>query len=119
MPKELDWPLLEKHLFIEDVLLRTLNKQVRNFTGSGNTPMMFPLQPVIEDIEKAAEEDHDKRTVKMCQGILKAVDSRPDDKYVAYRKVYTSLFYCMSMYYIFASLLDVFLSLTCSILFRC
>ncbi|KAM4103737.1 hypothetical protein ACJW30_06G100700 [Castanea mollissima] len=86
MPEELNWTLLEKHLFIEDVLLRTLNKQVRNFTGSGNTPMMFPLQPVIEDIEKAAEEDHDKRTVKMCQGILKAVDSRPDDKYVAYRK---------------------------------
>ena len=26
MPKELDWPLLEKHLFIEVVLLRTLNK---------------------------------------------------------------------------------------------
>jgi hypothetical protein len=87
MPEELDWPLLEKHLFIEDVLLRTLNKQVRHFTGTGTTPMIFPLRPVVEDIRKTAEADSDIRTLRMCQGILKAIDSRPDDKYVAYRKV--------------------------------
>lgn len=87
MPEELDWPLLEKHLFIEDVLLRTLNKQVRHFTGSGNTPMIFALRPVVEEIRKAAEENGDSKTMRMCQGILKAIDSRPDDKYVAYRKV--------------------------------
>lgn len=87
MPEELDWPLSEKHSFIEDMLLQTLNKQVRNFTGSGNTPMMYPLLPVIEDIEKAAEEECDVRTMKMCHGILKAIASRPDDNYVAYRKV--------------------------------
>lgn len=86
MPEELDWPLLEKHLFIEEVLLCTLNKQVRHFTGTGNTPMMYHLQPVVEDIQKAAEEEHDLRTLKMCQGILKAMNSRPDDNYVAYRK---------------------------------
>ncbi|KAJ9170119.1 hypothetical protein P3X46_018250 [Hevea brasiliensis] len=86
MPEELDWSLLEKHLFIEDILLQTLNKQVRNFTGSGNTPMMYPLQPVVEEIEKTAEEDCDVRTMKMCRGILKAIDGRPDDNYVTYRK---------------------------------
>ncbi|KAJ7981346.1 histone-lysine N-methyltransferase ATXR3 [Quillaja saponaria] len=86
MPEELDWTLLEKHLFIEDVLLCTLNKQVRNFTGTGNTPMMYPLQPVLEEIKRSADEDCDGRTVRMCQGILKAMDSRPDEKYVAYRK---------------------------------
>ncbi|XP_057728916.1 histone-lysine N-methyltransferase ATXR3 [Arachis stenosperma] len=86
MPEELDWSLQDKHLFIEDVLLRTLNKQVRNFTGSGSTPMSYALQPVIEEIKRCAEEGCDARTVKMCQGILKAIDSRPDDKYVAYRK---------------------------------
>ncbi|XP_031254562.1 histone-lysine N-methyltransferase ATXR3 isoform X2 [Pistacia vera] len=86
MPEELDWSLQDKHMFIEDVLLRTLNKQVRHFTGSGNTPMMYPLLPVVEEIEKVAEEDCDVRTMKICQGILKAIDSRPDDKYVAYRK---------------------------------
>ncbi|KAL5793974.1 hypothetical protein ACOSP7_002568 [Xanthoceras sorbifolium] len=86
MPEELDWSLLEKHLFIEDVLLRTLNKQVRDFTGTGNTPMIYTLQPVIEEIKRAAEEDCDVRTIKVCQGILKAIDNRPDDRYVAYRK---------------------------------
>ncbi|CBI28983.3 unnamed protein product, partial [Vitis vinifera] len=86
MPEELDWPLLEKHLFIEEVLLCTLNKQVRHFTGTGNTPMMYHLQPVVEDIQKTAEEELDLRTLKMCQGILKAMNSRPDDNYVAYRK---------------------------------
>ncbi|XP_057953048.1 histone-lysine N-methyltransferase ATXR3 [Malania oleifera] len=86
MPDELDWPLLDKHLFIEDVLLRTLNKQVRHFTGTGNTPMMYHLRPVVEEIQKIAEEDGDVRTVRMCQGILKAMDSRRDDNYVAYRK---------------------------------
>lgn len=87
MPEELDWPLLDKHLFIEDVLLCTLNKQVRHFTGTGNTPMMYTLQPVVEEIQKRAEEEHDIRMLKMCQGILKAMNSRPDDNYVAYRKV--------------------------------
>ncbi|KAL9322543.1 hypothetical protein ACSQ67_010596 [Phaseolus vulgaris] len=86
MPEELDWTLMEKHLFIEDTLLRTLNKQGRNFTGTGSTPMSYPLRPVVEDIKRHAEEDCDARMVKMCQGILKAMDSRPDDKYVAYRK---------------------------------
>ena len=110
-PKELDWPLLEKHLFIEDVLLRTLNKQIRNFVGtrSRNTPMMYSLQLVIEENEKLFE-DRDIKDVKMCRGILKGINSHPDDRYVAYRKVYTtfffflikvytSLFCCMNMYY--------------------
>ncbi|KAM1239978.1 hypothetical protein FF1_045502 [Malus domestica] len=86
MPEELDWDLAEKHMFVEDVLLRTLNKQVRRYTGSGNTPMIYPLHPVVEEILKGAEEDGDVRTVRMCQGILKAIESRRDDKYVAYRK---------------------------------
>ncbi|KAK4486863.1 hypothetical protein RD792_006171 [Penstemon davidsonii] len=86
MPDESDWSLLDKHLFIEDVLLRTLNKKVRNFTGSGNTPMIYPLKPVFEEIFETAEESHDRRTMRFCQFILKAINSRPEDNYVAYRK---------------------------------
>ncbi|KAI4334068.1 hypothetical protein L6164_018805 [Bauhinia variegata] len=86
MPEELDWSLEEKHLFVEDVLLRTLNRQVRRFTGTGNTPMSYPLQHVVEEIKRCAEEDCDLRIAKMCQAILKAIYNRPDDKYVAYRK---------------------------------
>ncbi|KAF9663308.1 hypothetical protein SADUNF_Sadunf17G0026700 [Salix dunnii] len=86
MPEEVDWPLSQKHMFIEDVLLCTLNKQVRHYTGAGNTPMTYPLQPVVEEIEQDAMEDGDIRTMKICRGILRAIDSRPDDKYVSYRK---------------------------------
>lgn len=73
--------------FLCQSLLRTLNKQVRHFTGTGNTPMVYPLQPVIEEVLKNAEEVGDRQAIKMCQGILKAMRSRPDDNYVAYRKV--------------------------------
>ncbi|KAI3465654.1 hypothetical protein Pfo_022317 [Paulownia fortunei] len=86
MPDESDWSLIDKHLFIEDVLLRTLNKRVRNFTGSGNTPMIYPLKSVFEEILENAEENHDRRTIRLCQLILKAIDGRPEDNYVAYRK---------------------------------
>ncbi|XP_064946574.1 histone-lysine N-methyltransferase ATXR3-like isoform X2 [Musa acuminata AAA Group] len=86
MPDEPDWPLADRHKFIEESLLRTLNKQVRQFTGSGNTPMVYPLQPVVEDMQKNAEEGGDKRAVKICQAILKAIRNRHDDNYVAYRK---------------------------------
>ncbi|PWA74297.1 F-box domain, cyclin-like protein [Artemisia annua] len=86
MPEESDWHLLDKHVFIEDMLLRTLNKQVRAFTGTGNTPMKYPLKPVVEDILKKAKVDHDTRTLELCQYMLKSMSSRPDDNYVAYRK---------------------------------
>lgn len=87
MPDEMDWPLTDKHVFIEDVLLRTLNKKVRQFTGSGSTPMVYTLRPVIEEIQDLAEDNGDFRTIRMCQSLLRAIDSRADDKYVAYRKV--------------------------------
>lgn len=87
MPDESDWPLSDKHIFIEDVLLRTLNKQVRSFTGTEHTPMKYPLEPVIEDILKSAEENDDTRIIRVCHFMLNAVRSRPEDNYVAYRKV--------------------------------
>ena len=43
MTEDFDWPLGEKHMFIEDVLLRTLNKQVRRYTGNHNR-MKFRLR---------------------------------------------------------------------------
>lgn len=72
--------------FSLQLLLNTLNKQVRQFTGSGNTPMVYPLKPVIEEIQKSAEESGDRRTSKMCLGMLKAMRNHPEYNYVAYRK---------------------------------
>ncbi|KAL3645405.1 hypothetical protein CASFOL_010585 [Castilleja foliolosa] len=86
MPGESEWSLVDKHLFIDEVLLSTLNKQVRNFTGSGNTPMVYPLKSVFEDILASAEKNNDRRTMSLCWSILKAIDSRPEDNYVSYRK---------------------------------
>ncbi|XP_042517528.1 histone-lysine N-methyltransferase ATXR3-like [Macadamia integrifolia] len=86
MPDDLDWTLPDKHMFVEDVLLRVLNKQVRSFTGTGNTPMMYPLQRVVEEILKTAQERGDKRIMKICQCILKSMEDRREDNYVAYRK---------------------------------
>ncbi|XP_020270405.1 histone-lysine N-methyltransferase ATXR3-like isoform X2 [Asparagus officinalis] len=86
MPEEPEWLLGDKHKFIEEVLLRALNKQVRHFTGSGNTPMVYRLRPVVEEVLKNAEDEGDRRIMRLCQSILKAMQSRPDDNYVAYRK---------------------------------
>lgn len=86
IPEGSDWSLQDKHVFIEDVILRTLNKQARHFTGTGNTPMKYPLRPVIEEILETAEVDNDTRIKRVCESIQKAIDSRPEDKYVAYRK---------------------------------
>ena len=74
MPADLELSPTDKHIFIEEVidtrlraplsisvqalnlpkifsmhlLLNALNKQVRHFTGLGNTPMTYSLGPVIE-----------------------------------------------------------------------
>ncbi|KAM7275665.1 hypothetical protein ACFE04_017531 [Oxalis oulophora] len=86
MPDELNWSLVDKQLFVEDKLLQILNKQVRDYTGSGYPPMKYPLQDVVEEIEREAEVECDIRTMKMCHAILKAIANRQEDNYVAYRK---------------------------------
>ncbi|GJU92732.1 hypothetical protein Tco_1317488 [Tanacetum coccineum] len=67
IPEESDWHLLDKH-------------------GTDNTPMKYPLKPVVEDILKKAKVDHDTRTLELCQHMLKSMSSRPDGNYVANRK---------------------------------
>ncbi|KAF3777531.1 Histone-lysine N-methyltransferase [Nymphaea thermarum] len=86
IPEELEWTLQERCSFIEEVLLPALNKQVRYFTGTGNAPMEYNLKPVIEEIQNNAEEGGNKPSREICQALLKSVESRPDDNYVAYRK---------------------------------
>ena len=49
--------------------------------------MTYNLRPVIEEIQRSAEECGDRRTSKMCLGMLKAMRNRPDQNCVAYRKV--------------------------------
>lgn len=49
--------------------------------------MEYNLKPVIEEIQKNAEERGNKRIQEISQVLLKSIESRPDDNYVAYRKV--------------------------------
>ncbi|AQK50444.1 Histone-lysine N-methyltransferase ATXR3 [Zea mays] len=86
MPSDLELSPTDKHIFIEELLLNALNKQVRHFTGLGNTPMTYNIRPVIEEIQRSAEDSGDRRTLKMCLGMLKSMRNRSDQNFVAYRK---------------------------------
>eukprot|EP01018_Ginkgo_biloba_P011217 Gb_22849 [translate_table: standard] len=87
MPKGSDYSLQAQHQIIEEVLLRALNKKVRDFTGSGKTPMEYPLQKVVQRMLKDAEKAGDGCMHAFCQAFLKNMQNRqPSDKYVAYRK---------------------------------
>ncbi|KAH7852430.1 hypothetical protein Vadar_024729 [Vaccinium darrowii] len=55
LPEGSDWSLQDKHVFIEDVIIHNLNEQAQHFTGTGTTPMKYPLQPIIEEILETAE----------------------------------------------------------------
>ncbi|XP_008680282.1 histone-lysine N-methyltransferase ATXR3 [Zea mays] len=68
------------------LLLNALKKQVRHFTGLGNTLMTYNLRPVIEEIQRSAEDSGDRRNLKMCLGMLKSMRNRCDQNFVAYRK---------------------------------
>ncbi|AQK60884.1 Histone-lysine N-methyltransferase ATXR3 [Zea mays] len=67
MPADLELSPTDKHIFIEELLLNALNKQVRSAEDSGG-----------------------RRTLKMCLGMLKFMRNRSDQNFVAYRKVYPS-----------------------------
>ncbi|KAH9323189.1 hypothetical protein KI387_017828, partial [Taxus chinensis] len=87
MPKGLDYSLEERHAIIEEVLLRVLNENVRDYTGTGKTPMEYPLQDVVQRMVAHAEKLGDIRKQTFFQGLLKAMQSRQSaEKYVAYRK---------------------------------
>jgi hypothetical protein len=52
--------------------------------------MVYPLKPVIEEIQRSSEESGDRRISKMCLGMLKALKNRPEHNCVAYRKAIPS-----------------------------
>jgi [histone H3]-lysine4 N-trimethyltransferase ATXR3 len=49
--------------------------------------MTYNLRPVIEEIQRSAEDSGDRRNLKMCLGMLKSMRNRCDQNFVAYRKV--------------------------------
>lgn len=67
-------------------LLRTLNREVSSFTGSGKAPMEYPLEKVITHI--CSDTNTDQSLQIFCRSLLKNMKSHLNDKYVAYRKVH-------------------------------
>lgn len=66
-------------------LLRTLNREVSSFTGSGKAPMEYPLEKVITHI--CNDMNTDQSLLVFCRSLLKNMKNHLNDKYVAYRKV--------------------------------
>lgn len=67
-------------------LLRTLNREVSFFTGSGKAPMEYSLEKVIAHICNDVHADQSLQV--FCRILLKNMKSHLNDKYVAYRKVH-------------------------------
>uniref|UniRef100_A0A7I4A821 CCHC-type domain-containing protein n=1 Tax=Physcomitrium patens TaxID=3218 RepID=A0A7I4A821_PHYPA len=74
----------QKQLFIEEKLLRALNREVSSFTGSGKAPMEYSLEKVISHI--CSDVHADQPLQVFCRSLLKNMKSHLNDKYVAYRK---------------------------------
>ncbi|XP_024381473.1 histone-lysine N-methyltransferase ATXR3 isoform X3 [Physcomitrium patens] len=74
----------QKQLFIEEKLLRALNREVSSFTGSGKAPMEYSLEKVIAHICGDAHADQPLQV--FCRSLLKNMQRHLNDKYVAYRK---------------------------------
>ncbi|XP_057838042.2 histone-lysine N-methyltransferase ATXR3 [Cryptomeria japonica] len=86
MPKG-EFTFDERHTIIEEVLLRVLNESVRDYTGTGKTPMEYPVQDVVQRMIVQAEKCDDVHKQTFFQGLLKTMQSREStEKYVAYRK---------------------------------
>ncbi|XP_024523733.1 histone-lysine N-methyltransferase ATXR3 [Selaginella moellendorffii] len=83
MPKIPAMTLQEKLQFMEETLLQAINKEVKQFTGTGKAPIDFSLEPVIQRIVDDAQ---DTSMQQFAQGLLSNMRNRTKEKYLAYRK---------------------------------
>ncbi|KAJ7518910.1 hypothetical protein O6H91_20G014700 [Diphasiastrum complanatum] len=87
MPKNtLEFSEKQKHQYIEEGLLRTLNEEASHYTGTRKAPMEYPLISVVQKMSLDAQRANNRSLHVFCQGLLSNMQKRPKDKYVAYRK---------------------------------
>ncbi|GBG92028.1 hypothetical protein CBR_g54148 [Chara braunii] len=88
MPNHIkDFHAEETHCeFIEERLLRVLNQEMRDFTGTGKAPDQTPLESLVEKIMKDAERSGDKPLQDFCQCVCNGIREQEDEKPVAWRK---------------------------------
>ncbi|KAH7365252.1 hypothetical protein KP509_18G017200 [Ceratopteris richardii] len=83
----LDFSDSMKHQLIEDDILKALNQEARQFTGSGKAPTKYPLENAVQ---RALEECKDPAKKSFIAALMKNIKIRKDshmkDTYFAYRK---------------------------------
>eukprot|EP00250_Pteridium_aquilinum_P014016 c21723_g1_i2 orf=471-7637(-) len=83
----LDFSDARRHQLIEEDILKALNQEVREFTGTGKAPTKYSLESVVN---RAVEECRDPAKKSFISALAKNMRSRKDshmkDTYVAYRK---------------------------------
>lgn len=82
-----DFSDARRHQLIEEDILKALNQEVRQFTGTGKAPTKYPLESVVN---RALEECRDLSKRSFISVLAKNMRSRKEshmkDTYVAYRK---------------------------------
>ncbi|KAI5060431.1 hypothetical protein GOP47_0024851, partial [Adiantum capillus-veneris] len=82
-----DFPDVRRHQVIEEDILKSLNHEVRQFTGTGKAPTKYPLESAVN---RALEECRDPSKKSFIAALAKNMRSRKDsymkDTYLAYRK---------------------------------
>ncbi|KAJ7549235.1 hypothetical protein O6H91_07G046000 [Diphasiastrum complanatum] len=82
----LEFSEIQRHQFIEEGLLRTLNEEVSHYTGTGKAPMECSLISVVQKMSHNAQIANNQSLHVFCEDLLKNMQKRLKDKYVAYRK---------------------------------
>ncbi|KAL2644717.1 hypothetical protein R1flu_012304 [Riccia fluitans] len=87
MPLDTDFTETQKQQFIEERLLMVLNKEGKQFTGSGRAPMEYPLERVVQRIASEAQISKDWALYDFAEQLLSNMQARRNRfKFVAYRK---------------------------------
>ncbi|KAL3697909.1 hypothetical protein R1sor_011985 [Riccia sorocarpa] len=87
MPLDTDYSDAQKQQFIEERLLMVLNKEGKQFTGSGRAPMEYPLERVVQRIASEAQISKDWALYDFAEQLLSNMQARRNRfKFVAYRK---------------------------------
>ncbi|MCO5550473.1 hypothetical protein L7F22_003960 [Adiantum nelumboides] len=83
----IDFPDARRHQVIEEDILKALNQEVRQFTGTGKAPTKYPLESAVN---RAFEECRDPAKKSFIAALAKNMRSRKDsymkDTYLGYRK---------------------------------
>lgn len=83
--------LLTCHVSPLQPLLMALNRAAAAYTGYAKVPESLDLKVIVQVVAKEADNAGDQLLKDYALALLEAMEKRPLDKYLAYRKVKRSL----------------------------